>query len=135
MKSEQFYIFLVFKQSNQSILDFEIFKQIFRMQFKFLEKTPLRTFSFLPMYTHWILHFGGLRTLNHEPNKQCDRLLIGDSPMNVKASWWELQLFSQPKNMTTSMIRHLRIFGRHIYELCARLHWLQFKCTRRTYYF
>ena len=95
------------------------------MQFKFLEKTPLRIFGFLPMYTHWILHFGGLRTLNHEPNKQCDRLLIRDSPMNVKASWWELQLFSQPKNMTTSMIRHLRIFGRHIYELCARLHWLQ----------
>ena len=27
--------------------------------------------------------------------------------------------------MTTSMIRHLRIFGRHIKVLCASLHWLQ----------
>ena len=113
MKSEQFYIFLVFKQSNQSILDFEIFKQTFRMQFKFLEKTPLRIFGFLPMYTHWILHFGGLRTLNHEPNKQCDRLLIRDSPMIVRwppygsysffhnkcemTSWPEIQFFHNPK--------------------------------------
>ena len=59
------------------------------------------------------------------------------------ASLWELQLFSQqmwndlltrdtvfsqPKNMTTSMIRHLRIFGRHIYEFvqvytgCNQMH-------------
>ena len=37
-------------------------------------------------------------------------------------------VFSQPKNMTTSMIRHLRIFGRHIYKFvqvytgCNQMH-------------
>ena len=150
MKSEQFYIFLVFKQSNQSILDFEIFKQTFRMQFKFLEKTPLRIFGFLPMYTHWILHFGGLRTLNHEPNKQYDRLPIRDSPMIVRWPPYGSYSFFH-KNVKWPPDPRYSFFTAQKYDdihdssfenfwkayigIMCKFTLVAIKCTRRTYYF
>ena len=57
-------------------------------------------------------------------------------PMNVnRPPNPRYSFFHNPKIWRHPCIRHLRIFGRHIYESCAKLHWLQFKCTRRTCYF
>ena len=125
MKSEQFYIFLVLNKSNQSILDFKILKKKFRMQFKILEKTPLRIFGFLPMYTHWILHFGGLRTLNHEPNKQYDRLPIRDSPTNVKWPPDPRYSFFTTQKYDDIHDSSFENFWKAYIWICASLHWLQ----------
>ena len=110
------------------------------MQFKFLEKTPLRIFGFLPMYTHWILHFGGLRTLNYEPNKQCDRLPIRDSPMIVRWPPYGSYSFFH-KNVKWPPDPRYSFFTAQKYDdihdssfenfwkayiwICASLHWLQ----------